>query len=249
METPTRRRVAPGFTLIELLVVATIIAILAGLLLGAVSYAMKRARRSVATMETKGLELALEHYRLDFNVFPPDYVTAWTWDSGQCLVFHLGAVFRTGTAPALPWNTAVTGPTPDRTGGPYYEFPGDRLSGDGHFMDPWGYDPAEPLARLVYYYQFDNNEAEDGVGTFGNAATWWDPGDFTHDPTGINWNITNVHPQGVDIWSPGPNGIDAITFGGGAGGEPKLPAGQFHVTADSSVLEQYRRGCDDLGNW
>jgi prepilin-type N-terminal cleavage/methylation domain-containing protein len=249
METPTRCRLAPGFTLIELLVVVTIIAILAGLLLGAVSFARERARRSVATMEMKGLELALVHYQLDFHVFPPDANLSLGWDSGQCLVFHLGAVFRTGTATALPWNTSVTVPAPDRTGGPYYDFPGDRLSGDGHFMDPWGYDPAEPAQRPVYFYQFDNNEAEDGVGTFGNASTWWVAGDLTRDPAGINWNFTNVHPQGVDIWSPGPNGIDAIRDGGGAGGEPKLPAGQFHVTADSSVLEQYRRGCDDLGNW
>ncbi len=67
MNHPKRLR---GFTLIELLTVMVIILILAGIVLGLVGYAQKKASRSKAEAEIKAMELALESYKTDNGAYP-----------------------------------------------------------------------------------------------------------------------------------------------------------------------------------
>lgn len=71
-EPPNRTRPAGGFTLIELMVVVAVMAILAGLLLPALSGARERAKLTRVRAELYGLGLALEMYADDHaGALPP----------------------------------------------------------------------------------------------------------------------------------------------------------------------------------
>ena len=72
-----------GFTLIELLVVISIIAILAGLLLPALSKARQRARETVATQAMQNIAVALESYRSDWGGYPRDDLFGSGDDAGS----------------------------------------------------------------------------------------------------------------------------------------------------------------------
>lgn len=59
-----------AFTLLELLISIAIIAVLAGLLLPALSYAKEKARRAQCISNLKQVTLAMQEFSFDFEVYP-----------------------------------------------------------------------------------------------------------------------------------------------------------------------------------
>ena len=65
-----RARLHSGFTLLELLAVLVIIAILAGMIMGAAQRVIQTARTSQANASSRALRMALINYRHDYNHWP-----------------------------------------------------------------------------------------------------------------------------------------------------------------------------------
>lgn len=68
-----RRRNRLAFTLIELLVVISIIAVLAGMVVGLAPVASAKMKESRVRGELAGLVTAIESYKAKFGVYPPDH--------------------------------------------------------------------------------------------------------------------------------------------------------------------------------
>ncbi|MBB3204582.1 prepilin-type N-terminal cleavage/methylation domain-containing protein [Rhodopirellula rubra] len=62
----------PGFTLVEILVVITIIGILAGLLIPAITNSIRRANETALKLEVNSIAQAVEAYKEKYGDYPPD---------------------------------------------------------------------------------------------------------------------------------------------------------------------------------
>jgi hypothetical protein len=193
--------------------------LLAALLIPAIRAARWHAREGATKMEIRTLETAMTAYFTDWGAYPPDraLVAGVYWTPSQCLVYYLATAFRVSDGFS-------------QNGGPYFDFPADRLVELGLpyapgrvFVDMLGQD-----GRVVYCYRFDNNDAD------GGDQTNWGEGYplVGGNPDPYNSNFSNVHPQGVDIWSAGRDGVDRVS--------------EVHPT--QSNITSANLG-DDIGNW
>lgn len=134
-----RLRKADSFTLIELLAVITIIAILAGLVLGGAGAVRQRAARGQAKAEISAIEAGLARYQMDFGGYPTasnitttdnrygQYSTSTYPAAGQALFTNLWGATTYGTTSGGGKQYLNVKPSMVNT------------SGVNYFIDPWGY--------------------------------------------------------------------------------------------------------------
>lgn len=80
----SRKSKRSGFTLVELLTVMVIISILAGMTVGAVTFAIAFINRAAISTEIKNMESALQNYKNKFGEYPPDNQAAVASHMRRC---------------------------------------------------------------------------------------------------------------------------------------------------------------------
>lgn len=183
-----------GFTLIELLIVIAIILILIAIALPNFLEAQVRAKVVRGKAELRTVATALEEYRIDFNIYPPDHDNNASDQNG---LYQLTSPLKyLGALPQDPFNAQGSGLALSEEPGTYE-------------MGSTGVTPAQ-LARMggsliaSYIYKKRNNihafvllgAAPDGVERFGGNDNWpFGPGSQASNPCpgegGMTYSATN----------------------------------------------------------
>jgi len=242
MQRIRRKDGAMAFTLTELLVVIAIIATLAALLMPAVSLARRHAQKTTTSLEIGQLQVAMEQFKQDFGVYPPDEYPpplksdGTPWDanrdgigrpielnSGECLVFFLGGgkdykTFALGTSAGIYGDAGD--PVPDQ----YFPdldldkrwFPYSDTTGVALFDRTGGPYFEFDLARLWDDDSDGHYVFVDGFGRGGRDDV--DAGQLcwyqfdNNEDETWGFDVSDVNTRGVDIWSTGFNGRDYIDW-------------------------------------
>jgi prepilin-type N-terminal cleavage/methylation domain-containing protein len=172
---PGKMANARGFTLIELLVVIAIIAILAAMLLPALSRAKDKAARTTCVSNNHQFTLAMNMYATDYK----DYLPYPNWGSPP----NVPGWLYTGTAGGNPPDIGVvpllTDPTPAYKGGLWFSYMPNMRA----YKCP--YDPS----RSKYYAQRANKMCSY---IMNGAVIGYDPNNYP------NYGSCKI----TDIWSP-----------------------------------------------
>lgn len=172
-----------GFTLLELLTVMAIIIVLAGMILGGVGYAQKRAAMDRARAEIAALSVAIESYKVDNGAYPatPDDPPATEG----------GTPVKKGSNVLVPVNVANGRGTYPGTTGPYIDS-GVALLADlegrstGSDTRPRYFEPKPDMLGTSARYLIDpfgNAYGYSTRGTFNPTFDLWSTAGATTDPT------------------------------------------------------------------
>lgn len=198
-----------GFTLIELLVVITIIAILAGLTLGAGGVLRDKAARSRAQAELAAFGTALERYKIDNGDYPDVGASKATMGAGGGLYSNNSQNYVQGSASSATESAGVLVGT--SVGKALFTC----LMGRSQFTQTAKSSIAYPQYMEVKTGQVGNPEGESYFkDPYNNAYGYYYDAAKESGPDGNQASIFNVVEP--DMWSTGGQSAAASTDSGNA---------------------------------
>ncbi|TAK94417.1 MAG: prepilin-type N-terminal cleavage/methylation domain-containing protein [Verrucomicrobia bacterium] len=226
-------RLQPGFTLIELLVVIAIIAILAALLLPALSQARERGRRTVCKNNLRQLCFCVTMYADDNRGVP--------WESVVSVTTHSGMV------PSAINIYRATGPLEYNLEAMSEYLPGQRVPAnlnDLYFLKVWWCPSTVQLSETTYRGQAQQFKYVSTSYTYFGRSELWVPGIANH-PEDLTANRLTADrllmSDVIFFWTPDKHWYynhgkqPGTTLGTGGDSSPSGMAGVNQIYGDSHI--------------